>query len=262
MQPENDDQSPVSPETPATSRRTLLRAFAAAATFGLLAGCSGSETDDGDDDQAETDAESAGETPTSGGGSNTTPDTSGSSCAGIAGDPAPFETAGTPFVFSFEYPGTYTVAEPIAAPTGRSQPFESPAVTVDETTGSATLRVTQFYTPRPASAVETFINDRVGDSNGPFAVVGEQEYDGEALSVVGTAGADSLPLYELHLPYAVDGTRNYFRTGIEITSSLVEYDDEGDQILFCLSELDEAATTVLDSLRPNPETTIIDAAGL
>ncbi|MEF8976450.1 MAG: hypothetical protein V5A21_09520, partial [Halapricum sp.] len=106
------------------TRRQVLLGTAGVAT--VLAGCSGGDTStDGDDTEQGDGDRTPTATPDSTGQTGdttitrsptqtaddetTTPDSPDSVCAPIAGSPIAYDVSGTPYVFAFDYPETWTV---------------------------------------------------------------------------------------------------------------------------------------------------------
>lgn len=238
-----------------TRRRVLLGAGAAMAGF---AGCSGSD-DNGSDttgsDSGDGSMSAGGEGTADAGGDGAATPTTGNgpepNCTRLAGQPIPYGTASTPFVFTFEYVDSWTVGEPLEGPGGRNQSITSPTVTVDGEPEGAGIRVAQRFEPLTASQVDEEIADAVSGDFSPFEVLHELEYAGETIRVVGFPDAE-LAVYRFWLPH---GDR-YYPTEIDILTSILRLDEDGRQELFCLDAIQTATETVRTSLRPNPETTI------
>lgn len=244
-----------------------------------LAGCSGGgggEGDDGNDDGDDggtrtpdgggTDGGDGGGT-TSGDGAGTATATPGGettagpgsgpdpNCARLTGSPATYDAAGTPFVFTFDYVDSWTLADPLEGPGGRSQGITSPVVTVDGEPESSGIRIGQRFEGVTAAAVDDWIADATAGASNPASVLYEQEYDGETVRVVGIAAEESVPIYRLWLPHGPAGDRRYYRVEIDVLTSILRVGDDGTDLL-CLEETLAATETVRESLRPNPDTTI------
>jgi hypothetical protein len=238
-----------------TTRRVFL-ASAGAAMVGL-AGCSGSD-DSGDGAGGGGDGPDStanGSTPAGGEGQTATPAKSdsetGPNCSLLAGDPTAFDAAGTPFVFTFDYVDAWTVQDPLEGPGGRSQGITSPVVRVDGEAESAGVRIGQRFEPLTAAQVDDEIADAVSGDFSPFEVVYELDYADETVRVVGFPDAE-LAVYRFWLPH--DGL--YYPVEVDVLSSILNRDEEGQQVLLCLDEIQTMVETVRTTLRPNPETTI------
>ncbi|QSG04391.1 hypothetical protein [Halapricum desulfuricans] len=258
-------------DTTLTRRRVLL-GTAGVAT--VLAGCSGSDTpanggdtdQDGGDPTPTATPDSAGQTsdstttqsPTQTADDETTaPDGPDSVCTPLAGSPTAYDVSGTPYVFAFDYPETWTVGDPIPGQNGRFQQIMSPDVTVDGYARTATVRIGQSSAPLSASEVEAEKDKLTTRETDPLAVVDEQTFDGETLEVLGfpdVPPSNYPPAYVLFLPYGSGGSREYYRTSIVTYSDVYGLEDEGRDA--CNERIRTATETVRNSLRPNPETTI------
>ncbi|MEF8881100.1 MAG: hypothetical protein V5A34_01070 [Halapricum sp.] len=237
---------------------------AAAAT---LAGCTGNEAADddnsGDSSGDKTDSESTNvsnaiqETDeTSEEESDPAPGSSPDpNCSRLAGDPVPYDASDTVFVFSFDYIDSWELAEPLAGPGGRTQGITSPVVTVDGEPESAGIQVIQSSDPLSASEVDSEIAAGTEGQYARFEVVGEQEFDGEMIRVVGISGSDP-SFYQMWLPYGPADRRQYYSLTINTLTSILRLNEDNESVTLCDDPVYTAAETVRESLRPNPDTTI------
>ncbi|MFC7131701.1 MULTISPECIES: hypothetical protein [Salinibaculum] len=248
--------------TPATRRRFL---GVAAATMGVLAGCSGGDVpadgssgDGGNGDSTTTPSasgESEAERATATGDATATPDDSPDpNCRRLTGEPTAYDAAGTPFIFTFDYVDSWNVEDALEGPGGRSQGVSSAVVTVDGETESAGIRVGQRFEPLTATEVDEEVADATSGDYNPAEVVREVTFAGEPIPVVGFPDAE-LATYRMWLPY--EGAENvYYPVEMDTLSSILRRDDEGEQVLLCLDGIQTMTETILTSLRPNPDTTI------
>ncbi len=246
-----------------------MLALAGGTTATTLAGClggGGGSGVDGDGTQAgggdgsggggasTTQAGGGGEA----GGESTTDDGPNDSpdpdCTRLTGQPTPYDTAGTPFIFRFDYVDSWELPEALQGPGGRSQGISSPVVTVDGETERAGIRVGQPFEALTATAVDENISDAVSGEYTPFAVVRELEYAGETVRVVGLPDAE-LPSYRFWLPHGADGTQ-YYPVEVDTLTSILRTGEEGADRLLCVESTVAAVETIVTSLEPNPETTI------
>jgi hypothetical protein len=247
--------------TSLTRRRFVLGTIGATAA---LAGCSGNDAAADGADAAPSDGET---TPTSDatatqtvGDETMTPDRSDSVCAPLAGSPTAYDVSGTPYVFAFDYPETWTVGEPIPGQNGRFQQITSQPVTVDGSPRTATVRVGQSLPALSASEVEAEKEELTTRDVDPLAVVDEQTFDGETVDVLGfpdVPPSNYPPAYTLYLPYGPGDSREYYRTSIVTYSDVYGLEDEDSDA--CNELIQTATETVRSSLRPNPKTTVDDA---
>ncbi|MFC7229614.1 hypothetical protein N0B31_19605 [Salinirubellus salinus] len=242
------------------SRRRVLLGAAAAATTGL-AGCTG-----GDEPAGTGDGGGGGSTPTataaSGGGGDAgtleaTPMPSADpDCSRLTGSPTPYDAAGTPFVFTFEYVGSWELQDPLEGPGGMIQGISSPVVTVDGETESAGLTVGQKFEALTEAEVQDAVS---GATDGEYArsvVVAEPSFGGETIQIIGFEDVE-LPTYQTWLPHGDDEAR-YYELTMMLNSSILRQDDEGESQTLCLESTVVGVETVRQSLAPNPETTIAE----
>lgn len=222
------------------SRRRVLAAVASAAAAGL-AGCLGGNDDQASDGTTTPTATDSG-TPTPAGAADPF-------CAPITGTATPYDTAGTPFVFTYDYVDSWTVEEPFGTSTSRAQRVVSP--TLSSADGeSATIRVAQSLSPvTAADAQETisFLTDRE-ENNG---VTYETEFNGETVAFIELPNVD-VNSYNTHLPYG-DGEERYYSMSIV---TFLDGGGPGRTIGDCTDAVNAATRTTLESIAPNPETTI------
>jgi len=215
---------------------------AGAAAVGL-AGCSG-----GGDDQAS----DGTTTPTATDSGTTTPtaDAVDSFCAPITGSATPYDTAGTPFVFTYDYVDSWTVEEPFGTSTSRAQRVVSPTLSSADGESSATIRVAQSLSPvTAADARDTieFLTDRQ-ENNG---VTYETEFNGETVEFVEFPDVD-VNSYNTHLPYG-DGEERYYSMSIV---TILDGGGPGRTISRCTDAVNAATRATLESLAPNPDSTV------
>lgn len=248
-----------------TRRRFILGTVGATVA---LAGCSESDTPtegDGTDlDDSESTPTTEDSTPSSNttqtDGEETTPEESDSVCAPLAGSPTAYDVSGTPYVFGFDYPETWTIGDPIPGQNGRFQQITSPAVSVNGDPKTATVRVGQALPALSASEAEAEKTDLLTRDVDPFAVVDEQTFDGETVDVLGFPDVPQSsypPAYTLYLPYGSGDSRAYYRTSIVTYSDVYGLEEEDSDA--CNELIRSATETVRGSLRPNPETTVDSA---
>ncbi|MCT9098144.1 hypothetical protein [Haloarchaeobius sp. HME9146] len=240
------------------SRRRFLLGTSVA-TAGL-AGCTGGGETDTSNGGGSTDS---GQTDASGGSSGGGGDQSETStpnndpdpdCTRLEGSPTPFDVAGTPFVFTFDYIDSWQPKDPLAGPKGRVQGFSSATVTVDGETESAGLTVMQSYEAMTAAQVDEAISDAVSGDYARFEVVAEQEFNGETVRVVGSPDED-VYYYKVWLPYG-DGDARYYPLELSLMTSIVRLDEENVAQPLCVDATVASIETVRESLAVNPESTI------
>jgi len=229
------------------SRRKLLLGMTTAAATGL-AGCSGGGS--GDDSPAGDDG--AGSSP----GTTTPADSPDPNCARLTGSPTPYDVSGTPFVFGFDYVDTWAVDDPLEGPGGRVQGIASPTVTVDGSTESASVALSQQFDPLTAAEVDETVDDSVSGDYARAEVVDEQQFDGEPIRFVGFTGT-VLPYYQTWLPYGDDAAR-YYPVTLELRTTILRLDDDNVAQELCVDASVESIETVRRSLRPNPDSTIAE----
>lgn len=244
-----------------TRRRFVLGTVGAGA---VLAGCvddAGSSGDEGVGTDTAGSPPATDSTTAAGSGSpetdtETPVDTSGL-CGPLAGSPTAYDVSGTPYVFAFDYPETWTVEEPIPnQSTGRFQRVTSPPVSIDGDEGTATVRVGQSFEALTASDVDSQVEEITTRDIDPLTVVDEQTYDGETVRVFGYADDSTAypTLYLLYLPHGSGDGRRYYLMNLVAFSDI--HGLEGEQQQSCYARIEAAIETVRSSLRPNPQTTI------
>jgi hypothetical protein len=228
-----------------TTRRRFLASMAAGTVVGV-AGCFGGD--------GSADGDAAGSTATSTATDTTTPTAAASSdpfCAPLTGTATAYDTAGTPFVFSYDYVDSWTVEEPFTNGGSRAQRVVSPTLTnADGDESDATVRVAQSLSPVTADeAAETtqFLRDNQEDNG----VTYETEFNGETVEFVEFPNVD-VRSYNTHLPYG-DGEARYYSFSIV---TLLDGGGPGQNISRCTDAVNVATRTTLDSIAPNHETTI------
>lgn len=87
-----------------------------------------------------------------------------------------------------------------------------------------------------------------------FEVVGEIEFDGETVRLVGLPDAQ-IPSYRFWLPHGT-GPRSYYRAELDALTSILRPGEEDPNRTRCVEETVAAVETIVDSLGPDPETTI------
>ena len=251
--------------TAISRRRFVIGTTAAAAT---LAGCTGNETADGDDsgdsgssnalDSGSTDTSSATEESdeTAAGESGSTPgDSPDPDCSRLTGDPIPYDASDTLFVFSFDYIDSWELSDPLVGPGGRTQAITSPIVTVDGERENAGLQVIQSSDGISASEVDQEIAAGTEGQYARFQVVGEQEFDGETVRVIGISESNR-SFFQMWLPYGSADQRHYYSLTINTLTSILRLNEDNESVTLCNDPVYTAADTVRESLRPNPDTTI------
>ncbi|WP_267643626.1 hypothetical protein [Haloarchaeobius amylolyticus] len=245
------------------SRRRFL--LCATATTAGLTGClgggqtaaegGGGTTDDGQPD-ATGESAGAGSGASSTGGDNTTTQSSSPDpdCALLDGEPTPFDVAGTPFVFAFDYVDSWQVEDPLSGPDGRVQGLTSPIVTVDGETEAANLSVMQSFEAVTKAEVDEVIAESVSGDYARGTVAHEQQFGGETVQVLGLSDTD-IPFYQCWLPYG-EAEARYHMVRLMLTTSILRVEDEEGTQPLCLAETVAGIETVRESIAPNPETTI------
>lgn len=246
-------------------RRFVIGATAAAAT---LAGCSGSETADGDNsgdsnsggasDSDSTDAPSTTQETTAGESGSTPSNSPDPDCSRLTGDPVPYDASDTLFVFSFDYIDSWELATPLTGSGGQTQDITSPIVTVDGERESAGIQVIQSTDALSASEVDEEIASGTEGQYARFQVVGEQEFDGETVRVVGISDSDP-SFYQMWLPHGPADQRQYYSLTINTLTSILRLNEDNKSVTLCNDPVYTATDTVRESLRPNPDTTITEA---
>lgn len=186
-----------------------------------------------------------------------TEDSAESICAPLSAPPTSYDVSGTPYVFGFDYPDTWTVGEPLPIDSGRYQRVTSPDISDDGSGQTATVRVGQELDSLTAAEFEADVEEVTTRDTEPLTVVDEQRYDGESLRVFGSSDIDDdryNPIYLLYLPHGSGDQRVYYRTALVTYTDIYGLTDE--QSVSCNERIIAAARTILESLRPNPETTI------
>ena len=221
--PARHDGSEMTADRAGVTRRSALRAFAGATGALGLAGCSGSSngTDDGQEPSAGT---------TDGGDAGDTAD-GGSGCEKYSwGGLQPYDAGGSPLVFDFEYPDTW------------SESRSSGEVVRDQ------------YTV----IVQSDVIDERSSSEAVFDVVETLSYAGESIDVYRTPGYPNDGQVSLcWLPHGTSAGRRYFQTAIAFgySSGFLEETADGYEYR-CTSLARTAIDQVLPTLEPNPESTI------
>lgn len=236
-----------------TRRQLVLGATAAtAALTGCLGGGSSAETGDDPGDAATTEPQTATPTDTPA-PTTTTPSESTAFCAPWEGQTTPYDSAGTPFFFDYDYVETWTPEGITDYSGGHFVRFSSPPVGDDEF--SLTLRVSQFDRAFTAAErdeeVEYFLNFEAE----PREVVDEITYDGESLRVLGLAEEEVSyyqPGLSVLLPYGSGSERRYYPVGVVLFDGLSVPDGERQA---CIAAAEAAQSAVIESLTPNPDTT-------
>lgn len=231
------------------SRRKLLLGTTMVAT--VLAGCSGGGSDAGGSAGEDGAGSSAGT-----GAASTLEEDPDPNCARLTGSPTAYDVGGTPFVFGFDYIDAWTVDEPLEGPGGRVQGISSPTVTVDGSTESASVAITQQFDPLTAAEVEEAVADSTGGEYARAEVVDEQQFDGETIRFVGFT-TTVLPYYQTWLPDGDDEAR-YYPVTLELRTTILRLDDDNVARELCVDASVEGIETVRRSLRPNPESTIAE----
>lgn len=234
------------------SRRKLLLGLTTATATGI-AGCSGGGSAGDSPAGDEGDGSSPGTT-AGAGGAGTPNDSPDPNCARLTGSPAPYDVSGTPFVFGFDYVDSWTVDEPLEGPGGRVQGISSPTVTVDGSTESASVALSQKFDPLTASEVDETVADSVSGDYARAEVLDEQQFDGETIRFVGLPDI-TLPYYLTWLPYG-DGDARYYPVTLEIRTTIFRLDDDNVAQELCVDASLESIETVRRSLRPNSDSTI------
>ncbi|WP_340098918.1 twin-arginine translocation signal domain-containing protein [Salinibaculum salinum] len=245
------------------SRRQFVTGATAAAA--ALAGCTGSETADGDnpggsnsgdgsDSESTATPSTTQETVT--GESGSTPGNSPDpDCSRLIGNPVPYDASDTLFVFSFDYIDSWELADPLTGSGGRTQGITSPIVTVDGEQESAGIQVIQSTDVLSASEVDAEIASGTEGQYARFEVVGEQEFDGETVRVVGISDSDP-SFYQMWLPYGPADQRQYYSLTINTLTSILRLNEDNESVTLCNDPVYTAAETVRESLRPNQDTII------
>ena len=239
-------------------RRVLLSA--AAATTTSLAGCTGgdepSDTGAGTPTATASDANAGGTVGAAGAddAENTATTTPASgpdpNCALLAGSPTPYDAAGTPLVFTFDYVDSWELQDPIQGPGGMIQGISSPVVRVDGETESAGLTVGQKFEALTAAEAEAAAPD--AEAYPDRFNVTEQAFDGETVRFYSIAGAE-LPFYQAWLPHG-DGEARYYELSLMLNTSILRV-NEG---TLCLENTVPGIETVRTSISANAETTIAE----
>lgn len=222
-----------------SSRRRFLATLGAGAAAGL-AGCGGEQSAAGD---------------STGGGSTPTPEPTTTAatdpfCDPLTGAPTAADTAGTPFVFTFEYVDSWTLEEPFVAGGSRARRIVSPELTSEDGVSSATVRVAQSLEPVTAATAEANLAEQMEltETNG---ITYETEFNGETVEFAEFPNVD-VRSYTAYLPYG-GGEERYYSVGIV---TFIEGGGPGRNIGDCTDAVDANTLTVRDSLAVNPETTI------
>lgn len=222
------------------SRRRVLAAMGAAAAVGL-AGCGGQEGPGGG---------------SAGGESSTSPAPTATDsavdayCGPLTGSPTAYDTAGTPYIFTFDYIDSWTVEDPRRVGANRSQRIVSPELPTENGVSTATVRISQYMEPVTKATAEANHEEQMelSETNG-FTY--ETDFNGETVEFLELPNVD-VRSYSAYLPYG-DGERRYYGVGV------VTYLDgagPGENIGDCTDGVNVNTRTVRDSLAENPDTTI------
>jgi len=258
-----------------TENRPTRRGFLLGTTVAVtaLAGCIGAGDDGADGDgeagattpsrtttatlestPAETATATAEPTPT---GTATVAPTPDESTAGVCspweGAATPFDTAGTPFVFTYDYVETWTPGEVSNYSQGHLQRLTSPAV--GDADFSLTTRISQTTsTPLTATERDEEVEFRLNLESEPRTVVDEVTYAGETLRVLGLA-EEAYSFYQpgltVFLPHGQGADRRYYPLGVATFDGLGV--DESDREA-CIAAAEAAQWTIVESLEPNTAT--------
>lgn len=224
-----------------TRRRVLAATAGLAATTGL-AGCPGGDGGPGTDDA---NAGGGGNGATDGGGTAGDGTRSGSvSCTSLTDGYRRFDAGETAVVAEFEYPavlGDLEVQTVGAVLIQGRRPIDG----ADD--GALALQYNQALEGDAEPAIEGTPED-----SEELAIATTVDFGGERVDVVSNAAAETdIVGLTMSLPYDVDGETRYFFTQTNL--SVVNTDDvTGD----CGDALVAAARHVVDSLEPNPDSTI------
>ncbi len=235
-------------------RRQILAAIGSTTIAGL-AGCLGGDGGDATDGPtptdggpADTDDSMAGTdrgTTDAGDGDAEATESGGSSgdfaCADLAGDYTAVDTAGRPLVSRWERPSV------LGESTYESDRTEVVVTAVaDDGDTELTLVVTQEL--RGSRSPEG-----LGSEAEEFATV---QFGGETVAVGRNAmlESDSSLRTFTDLPYEVEGETRYFRTGFVLNVGVGVMESVADD---CGEDLAAAMRHVLESLEPNPDSTVV-----
>lgn len=243
------------------SRRRVLLASAAAATG--LAGCTGdgapsgggaggtpTATDPATATPAATPTESPTATPTETETPTATPGGADEFCAPLTGSPTPFDVAGTPYVFAFDYVDSWSIGEPIEQSNARYDRLRSPVLDGDNGESSATVRVGQSFEAVTAEEAEEEYQAAI-ERESSSGVAYEDEFNGETVRFVEFQNVD-VNSYFAYLPYG-DGEARYYSFSIV---TYLENAGEGQNVGDCTDTVNVATQTVRGSLTVNSETTV------
>ncbi|MFC7229615.1 hypothetical protein N0B31_19610 [Salinirubellus salinus] len=237
------------------SRRRVLLASAAAATG--LAGCTGGGAPSGGGTSSPTatptatatSTPTATDSPTPTESATASPGPADSFCAPLDGSPTPFDVAGTPYVFAFDYVDSWSVGEPIEQSNGRYERLESPVLRSENGESSATIRVGQSFDALTAAEAESFVQDQI-DREDSTGVAYEESFGGETVRFVEFPNVD-VNSYVFVLPYG-DGEARYYPTSIV---TFLDGGGPGQTVSRCPDAVDAATQTVRASLTVNAEST-------
>jgi hypothetical protein len=177
-------------------------------------------------------------------------------CALLEGSPTPYDAAGTPFVFTFDYVDTWELQDPLEGPGGLIQGISSPVVTVDGETESAGLTVGQKFDPLTAAEVDEYVAESTSGDYARFVEAPEQSFGGETIRVLGFADPE-LPFYQTWLPHG-DGEARYYPLNLLLNTSILRPGEGDGSGRLCLEPTVAGIETVRESLAPNSETTIAE----
>jgi hypothetical protein len=179
-----------------------------------------------------------------------TPGSTDSFCAPLDGSPTPFDVAGTPYVFAFDYVDSWSVAEPIEQSDARYERLESPVLTSEDGESSATIRVGQSFEGITAAEAEDAYQAQL-DREESSGVAYEGEFGGEPVRFVEFPNVD-VNSYVAYLPYG-DGENRYY--GFSLVT-FIEGGGPGQNVSECTDAVNVATQTVRGSLAVNPASTI------
>lgn len=175
-------------------------------------------------------------------------------CAPWGGAVTPYDTADTPFVFSYDHVETWTPGEVTSYSRGHLQRLTSPAV--GDADFSLTMRISQTSSnPLTAAERDEEVDYWLNFENEPRVVVDEITYDGERLRVLGIADEETLfyrPGLTVFLPHGRGEDRRYYPVGVATFDGLGVDESEREA---CIAAVEAGQWTTISSLEPNPETT-------
>ena len=275
-----------------TDRRTYLKAIGAGAlATGMagLAGCLGAEAETrGNSDSRETTDSSDNETTTNAdeaqaSGSNTT-ESESINCNDLKSEFAAYDAAGTPLVYTFDYPENWNIAmeNPLQwdeelkpqdwdMPQEELEQIEFTTVVIDKSlsldsygTSSVVFKAYQSLRPeqsnKDSSKYATDITEVAMENRGVVSYPPadlletfiELDFNGETITVLRmhdetTANATYIAV----LPYATSsGERRYYQMEFQVGEGFEEGFEQ------CTNIINDLAEQVVQSIRPNPESII------